>query len=99
MLSWILALCSQNSHIMLCHVGIHTGIHFVVHVLVEPQSSGTCAFFVLASGHKYNKIHEYPHTKVSIHARDQMIEKRKHHFFHSLVDFFLQKDFFITKFV
>ena len=42
-------------------------IHFVV--LMEPQNSEICAFFVLASGHtctcKYNKIHEYPHTKVS----------------------------------
>ena len=32
---------------------------------------GNCAFFVLASGHNYNKIHEYPHTKVSMHTRDQ----------------------------
>ena len=55
MLSWIIALCSQKPHIMLWHAGIH--IHFVV--LVEPQSSENCAFFVLASGHKYNKIHEY----------------------------------------
>ena len=44
-------------------------IHFVV--LMEPQSSENCAFSVLASGHKYNVIHQYPHTKVSMHARDQ----------------------------
>ena len=54
-LSWILALCSQNPHIMLWHAGIH--IHFVV--LMDPQCSGNCAFFVFASGHKCNKIHEY----------------------------------------
>ena len=56
--------------IMLWHTVIH--IHFVV--LMEPQSSENCAFFVLASGHKYmyNKmLHEYSHTKVSMHARDQ----------------------------
>ena len=41
-------------------------------VLMEPQSSENCGFFVLASGHEYNKmLHEYPHTKVSMHARDQ----------------------------
>ena len=44
-LSWILALCSQNPHIILWHAGIY--IHFVV--LMEPHSSGNCAFFVLAS--------------------------------------------------
>ena len=44
-------------------------IHFVV--IMEPQSSENCAFFVLASVRKYNKIHEYPHTKVSMHSRDQ----------------------------
>ena len=49
------------------HAGIH--IHFVV--LMEPQSSENDAFSVLASGHKYDKTHEYPHTKVSMHARDQ----------------------------
>ena len=40
---------------------------------MEPQSAENCAFFLRASGHKYNKIHvhEYPHTKVSVHARDQ----------------------------
>ena len=55
---------------MLWHAGIH--IHFVV--LMELQSSENChrAFFVLANGHKYNKMfHEYRHTKVSLHARDQ----------------------------
>ena len=47
------ALYTQNPRTMLWHTGIH--IHFVV--LMEPQSSGNCAFFVLTSGHKYNKIH------------------------------------------
>ena len=42
MLSWTLALCSQNPHIMLWHAGIR--IHFVV--LMEPQSLENCAFFV-----------------------------------------------------
>ena len=51
-------------------------IHFVV--LITPQSSENCAFFVLASGHKYNKmLHEYSHTKVSMHARDQHHGKRE----------------------
>ena len=46
---------------MLWHVGIH--IHFV-----EPQSLENCAFFVLASGHKYNNmLHEYLFT---MHASD-----------------------------
>ena len=62
---------------MLWHAGIH--IHFVV--LMEPQSSENCAFFVLASGHKYNKIHEYPHTKVSMAPciLEINMEKRKHY--------------------
>ena len=37
-------------------------IHFVV--LMEPQSSENCAFFVLASGHKYNNNYV---TRVSLY--------------------------------
>ena len=46
-------------------------IHFVV--LMEPQSLEIVLFSYLqvASGHKYNKIQEYPHIKVSVHIRDQ----------------------------
>ena len=46
-------------------------------VLMEPQSSENCAFFVLASGqwpYMHNKVHvhEYPHIiKVSMHVRGQ----------------------------
>ena len=29
------------------------------------------SYLQVASGHKYNKIHEYLHTKVSMHVRDQ----------------------------
>ena len=81
MLSWILALWSQNPHITLWHAGIR--IHFVV--LMEPQSLENCPFFVhvLASGHNSHKIHEYPHTKVSMHARVKQ-RKRKHCIFYSL---------------
>ena len=64
LLSWILALCSQNPHNALARI-------FPSFVLTESQSLEHCAFFVFASGHKYNKIHECPHTKVFIHARDQ----------------------------
>ena len=61
---------------MLWHPGIN--IHFVV--LIEPQSSEICAFFrtcklqVAISTRKYNvhvHVHEYPHTKVFMHVRDQ----------------------------
>ena len=68
---------TKSSYIMLWQARIH--IHFVV--LMEPQSSENCTFFVLASGHKYNKMNVNPHTKVSMHARDQMMEKSKPYFF------------------
>ena len=63
-----------------------------------------CAFFVLASGHKYNKIRtgKYPHTKVSMHARDQHGKEKTLlllHDLYSLMDFFCKKDFFIAKLV
>ena len=53
----------------------HLGIQIVFVVLMEPQSSENCAFFVFASGQKYNNnnnimLHEYPYTKVSQHASD-----------------------------
>ena len=69
-------LCSRNHGIMLAlidsrimlvnssYYALAPGDIFVV--LMEPQSSENCAFSYLqvASGPKYNKIHEYPHINV-----------------------------------
>ena len=81
---------------MLWHAGIH--IHFGV--LMEPQSLENCAFFVhvIASGHKYNKIHEYPHTKVSMHARDQQRKEKTLHLLFTTSTTSFVKRFFIAKF-
>ena len=87
MLSWMLALCLQNPHIMLPHAGIL--IHFVVRM--EPQSSENCAFFVLASGLSATKYMStvcipIPRCPCMLEVN---IEKRKQYFFYSaLVDFF-----------
>ena len=67
-LSWILLLCSQNPH----NYALARGDTYSLCCTYGASKFGNCAFFVLASGHKYNKMfHEYPHTKVSMHARDQ----------------------------
>ena len=48
---------------------------------------GNCAFFVLASGHEYNKYMSIPLPRCPCMLEINM-EKRKHYFFYSLVDFF-----------
>ena len=44
------------------------------------------SYLQVASGHKYNNIHEYPHIKVSMHIRDQ--NGKENYFFYSSLDFF-----------
>ena len=83
MLSWILALCSQNPH----YYALACWDTYSFCCTYGASKLENCAFFVFASGHKYNTmLHEYTHTKVSMHARDQH-EKEKNYFFYSLVDF------------
>ena len=102
MLRWIMLAKSWNyafmdSRIMLAKSSYYALARGDTHSLccTYGASKENCAFFVhvLANGHKYNKIHEYTHTKVSMHARDQQRKEKTLHLLHVFTTTFCKKIF------